>query len=93
VPVAAVADTVTTSEALVRSSAKAVVEPENVFLAVKVLATAVPGTARLVRASAAVVALVPPFARGKVPVTSVVKLMIVDATLTKSEPFQATKAL
>ena len=36
---------------------------------------------------------VPPLAIGNVPVTSDVKLTRLDATFTKSEPFQATNAL
>lgn len=42
---------------------------------------------------AGVVVPVPPLATGKVPVTSDVRLIVEVLTLTKSEPFQATKVL
>ena len=68
VPVAAVADMVATSATSFRIIPKVDDEPENVCVAVKVLATLI--TAIL--AAAKVVCPVPPLAIGKVPVTPVV---------------------
>jgi hypothetical protein len=39
-----------------------------------------------------VVTPVPPLTTGRVPVTSVVRLMMLEETMTKSEPFQAISA-
>jgi hypothetical protein len=62
VPVAAVADTVIVSAAFLSTSAIVVDDPLKVWVAVNVLVTAVPGTAKAVRASEAVVDPVPPLA-------------------------------
>jgi len=69
VPVAAVAETVATSAALVRTSARFEDVPLKVWVPVKVLATFRTG----ILAAARVVAPVPPLAIGSVPVTPVVR--------------------